>query len=103
MSEPRIDCDQADVVGEDAVFAPPLPCRRRFSSFWDFVVRGWRPVAAWVGVGVMVVHGWILPLLPYTGAAPVEIDWLGVTAFLTFIFGPLVVARTVEKLRGVTS
>lgn len=80
-----------------------LPPRRPFASFWDFCVRAYRPVAAWVGVLTMIVHGLIIPLLPVFGRAPVAIDWMGVTAFLTVIFGPLVVARTVEKLNGVTS
>lgn len=80
-----------------------LPTRRPFASFWDFVVRAYRPVAAWVGVVTMAVHGVIIPLLPVFGVAPVAIDWMGVSAFLGVIFGPLVVARTVEKIQGVTS
>jgi len=81
----------------------PLPPRRPFAGVWDFVVRAWRPVAAWSGVGSIVVHGVILPLLPVFGVAPVAIDWVGVSAFLGVVFGPLVVTRTVEKLNGVTS
>lgn len=81
----------------------PLPPRRPFAGFWDFVVRAWRPVAAWIGVATIAVHGVVIPLLPVFGLAPVPIDWLGVSAFLGVIFGPLVVARTVEKINGVTS
>lgn len=87
----------------DLAFMDPLPTRRGFSSFWDFVVRGYRPVAAWIGVVTMAVHGVVIPLLPVFGHLPVAVDWLGVSAFLGVIFGPLVVARTVEKLNGVTS
>lgn len=81
----------------------PLPPRRPIASVWDFAVRAYRPAAAWVGVVTMIVHGVVLPLLPVFGQRPVAIDWVGVTAFLSVIFGPLVVARTVEKLNGVTS
>lgn len=81
--------------------APPL--RRPFTGLWDFVVRAYRPTAAWIGVGTMLIHGIILPCLPLFGTAPVAIDWMGVSAFLTVVFGPLVVARTVEKIQGVTS
>lgn len=79
------------------------PVRRKFASLWDFVVRAYRPVAAWIGVLTMMVHGVILPMLPVFGAAPVAIDWLGISTFLGVVFGPLVVARTVEKIQGVTS
>lgn len=81
----------------------PLPPRRPFSSFWDFIVRAYRPVAAWIGVLTMLVHGVVIPLLPVFGRAPVAIDWTGVSVFLGVIFGPLVVARTIEKLNQVTS
>lgn len=84
----------------DAIHAPP---RLPFVSFWDFVVRAYRPVAAWVGVATMIVHGVMIPCLPLFRQPPVAIDWMGVSAFLTVIFGPLVVARTIEKLNGVTS
>lgn len=80
-----------------------LPPRRPFASFWDFCVRAYRPVAAWVGVATMLVHGVIIPSLPLFGVLPVAVDWIGVSAFLGVIFGPLVVARTVEKVQGVTS
>ncbi|WP_370236559.1 hypothetical protein [Brevundimonas sp.] len=80
-----------------------LPDRRPIGGLWDFAVRAYRPTAAWVGVMTMLVHGVIVPLLPVFGRAPVAIDWVGVSAFLGVIFGPLVVARTVEKVRGVTS
>lgn len=80
-----------------------LPPRRPFASLWDFCVRAYRPFAAWVGVVTMAVHGVVIPLLPVFGHAPVAIDWVGVSTFLGVIFGPLVVARTVEKLNGVTS
>lgn len=83
--------------------APSAPVRRPFASFWDFVVRGYRPVAAWIGAGTALVHGMIIPMLPVFGRAPVAIDWMGVAAFLGVLWGPLVVARTVEKIRGVTS
>lgn len=79
------------------------PIRRKFASVWDFVVRAYRPVAAWIGVLTMAVHGVILPMLPVFGAPPVAIDWLGISTFLGVVFGPLVVARTVEKIQGVTS
>lgn len=94
----QIGCGQCEVIHADE-----LPPRRPFSSFWDFVVRAYRPVGAWVGVATMIVHGVVIPLLPVFGTAPVAIDWLGVTAFLGICWGPPVVARTVEKLRGVTS
>lgn len=81
----------------------PLPPRRPINSLWDFAVRAYRPAAAWVGVATMIVHGVVVPLLPVFGHRPVSIDWVGVTAFLGVIFGPLVVARTVEKMNGVTS
>lgn len=84
-----------------AVTTPPA--RRAFSSFWDFMVRGYRPLAAWVGLGTMLVHGMIIPLLPVFGRPVVGVDWMGVSTFLGVVFGPLVVARTVEKVRGVTS
>lgn len=80
-----------------------LPPRRPLAGLWDFTVRGYRPTAAWVGVACMVVHGVVVPLLPLFGHAPVAIDWMGVSAFLGVIYGPLVVARTVEKINGVTS
>lgn len=80
-----------------------LPCRRPIAGLWDFVVRAYRPVAAWVGVLTMLVHGVVIPLLPVIGVAPVATDWMGVNAFLAVVFGPLVVARTVEKVQGVTS
>lgn len=83
-----------------AVTAPP---RRRFVSFWDFVVRGYRPVAAWIGAGTALVHGMIIPMLPVFGRPPVAIDWMGVAAFLGVLWGPLVAARTIEKIQGVTS
>lgn len=83
--------------------APDLPQRRPFSGPWDFAVRAYRPFAAWIGVLTMAVHGVLLPILPLLGVAPVAIDWMGVSAFLGVIFGPLVVARSVEKLNGVTS
>lgn len=79
------------------------PVRRKFASVWDFVVRAYRPVAAWIGVLTMAVHGVILPMLPVFGVSPVAIDWLGISTFLGVVFGPLVVARTVEKIQGVTS
>lgn len=79
------------------------PVRRKFASVWDFVVRAYRPVAAWIGVLTMAVHGVILPMLPVFGVPPVAIDWLGISTFLGVVFGPLVVARTVEKIQGVTS
>ncbi len=79
------------------------PVRRKFASLWDFVVRAYRPVAAWIGVLTMAVHGVILPMLPVFGVPPVAIDWLGISTFLGVVFGPLVVARTVEKIQGVTS
>jgi hypothetical protein len=79
------------------------PARKPFASFWDFCVRAYRPVAAWVGVGTALVHGVIIPLLPVFGVAPVAIDWMGVSTFLGVLFGPLVAARTIEKLNGVTS
>lgn len=79
------------------------PARRPFASFWDFVVRAYRPLAAWIGVASMFVHGVLIPSLPLFGVAPVAIDWMGVSTFLGVIFGPLVVARTVEKINGVTS
>jgi hypothetical protein len=63
----------------------------------------YRPAAAWIGVVTMAVHGVALPLLPVFGAAPVAIDWVGLSAFLGVVFGPLIVARTVEKIQGVTS
>lgn len=81
----------------------PLPPRQPFSSVWDFIVRAYRPLAAWIGLLTMVVHGVAIPLLPVFGHAPVAIDWMGVSAFLGVVFGPLVVARTVEKINGVTS
>lgn len=84
-----------------AVTTPPA--RRPFSSFWDFMVRAYRPLAAWVGLGTMLVHGMIIPLLPVFGRPVVVVDWMGVSTFLGVVFGPLVVARTVEKVRGVTS
>ncbi len=87
----------------EAEINDPLPPRRPVSGFWDFVVRGWRPVGAWAGVGAIVVHGLVIPLLPVFGRAPVAVDWLGLAAFLGLVFGPLVAARTVEKLNGVTS
>ena len=87
----------------EAEINEPLPPRRRFSSVWDFIVRAYRPAAAWVGVVTMAVHGVVIPLLPVFGHAPVAIDWMGVAAFLGVIYGPLVAARTVEKLNGVTS
>ncbi len=93
----EIVCDLCQVAHLD------LPERRPFSSWWDFTVRGWRPIAAWIGVGTMAVHGIVVPGLPLLGHAPVAIDWTGVSVFLGVIFGPLVVARTVEKLNGVTS
>lgn len=80
-----------------------LPCRRPIAGLWDFIVRAYRPVAAWVGVLTMAVHGVVIPMLPVFGVAPVAIDWMGVNAFLAVVFGPLVVARTVEKVQGVTS
>ena len=83
--------------------APTPPPRRKFSGLWDFVVRAYRPAAAWIGVVTMGVHGVVLPLLPVFGAAPVAIDWVGLSAFLGVVFGPLVAARTVEKIQGVTS
>lgn len=87
----------------DLAFSDPLPPRRAFSSFWDFVVRGYRPIGAWVGVATMLVHGVVIPLLPVFGQLPVAVDWLGVCAFLGVCWGPPVVARTIEKLNGVTS
>jgi len=86
-----------------ASMATPAPPRRPFTSVWDFVVRAYRPFAAWIGVGTALVHGVIIPLLPLFGRAPVAIDWMGVAAFLGVLWGPLVAARTVEKLKGVTS
>lgn len=83
--------------------APAAPTRRGFVSLWDFVVRAYRPTAAWIGVMTMGVHGVVLPLLPLFGVPPVAIDWMGLSAFLGVIFGPLVVTRTVEKIQGVTS
>ena len=80
-----------------------LPARRPIGGLWDFAVRAYRPAAAWVGVLTMLVHGVMVPLLPVFGRPPVAIDWVGVSAFLGVIFGPLVVARTVEKIQGVTS
>lgn len=80
-----------------------LPKRRPIGGLWDFAVRAYRPAAAWVGVLTMLVHGVMVPLLPVFGRPPVAIDWVGVSAFLGVIFGPLVVARTVEKIQGVTS
>lgn len=80
------------------------PVRGPFLSVWDFVVRAYRPVAAWVGVATAVVHGVILPLLPVlTDRAAIAIDWAGVSTFLGVLWGPVVVARTIEKLKGVTS
>ena len=80
-----------------------LPERRPILGLWDFAVRAWRPVAAWIGVLSIAVHGVVIPLLPVFGRAPVAIDWVGLAAFLGLVFGPLVVARTVEKMNGVTS
>ena len=80
-----------------------LPPRRPIAGVWDFAVRAYRPAAAWVGVLTMLVHGVVVPMLPVFGVAPVAIDWVGVSSFLGVIFGPLVVARTVEKIQGVTS
>lgn len=91
---------QMDAEGAVTRVTPPRP---PFRSFWDFVVRAYRPVAAWIGVLTMLVHGVLLPVLPLFRIAPVAIDWMGVSAFLGVIFGPLVVARTVEKINGVTS
>lgn len=79
------------------------PVRLPFLSFWDFVVRAYRPVAAWVGVGTALVHGVVIPLLPVFGQLPVAVDWMGVSAFLGVLWAPVVVARTVEKIQGVTS
>ena len=80
-----------------------LPGRRPIAGVWDFVVRAYRPTAAWAGVASIIVHGVVIPLLPVFGRPPVAIDWMGLAAFLGVVFGPLVVSRTVEKLQGVTS
>ena len=81
----------------------PRPIRRPFRSLWDFCVRAWRSVAAWLGVMTIAVNGVALPSLPLWGHAPVAVDWVGLAAFLSVVFGPLVIVRTVEKLNGVTS
>jgi hypothetical protein len=84
--------------------APPAPPPRKpFASFWDFCVRAYRPVAAWVAIGTALVNGMVLPMLPVFGVAPVAIDWVGVSTFLGVLLGPIGVARTIEKLNGVTS
>lgn len=96
------ECGLEDLI-QGPPIGDPLPPRRPIEGVWDFAVRAWRPVAAWIGVATIAVHGVILPMLPVFGVAPVAIDWMGVAAFLGLVFGPLVVARTVEKINGVTS
>ena len=81
----------------------PLPERKPISSLWDFVVRGYRPVAAWCGVLTILTFGVVLPLARLFGVDPGPTDWFGVSAFVGVVFGPIVVTRSFEKKWGVTS
>ena len=56
-----------------------------------------------MAIGTALVNGMVLPMLPVFGVAPVAIDWVGVSTFLGVLLGPIGVARTIEKLNGVTS
>lgn len=79
-----------------------VPDRPPFRSFWDFVVRGWRPVTCWICSAVLVVNGLVLPLAQLWGVAVTPLSWAEMSLFV----GGLIAAgtqRTIEKINGVTS
>lgn len=80
-----------------------LPPRRPIGGAWDFMVRGYRPTAAWAGVATIITFGIVKPIAELTGLQTAPTDWLGVSSFIAVVFGPIVVTRTFEKWAGVTS
>lgn len=80
----------------------PLPPRRRFSSPWDFVVRGYRPIGCWVAVITLFVHLVVLPIADLFGRHVERLSAVELATIVTLL-GLGWHQRSKEKREGLTS
>lgn len=105
MSEPTRLKELFDqLVEEMKARGVPMPpaVTGQWGTVGRFIRGGWRSIAAWVCIAVLIVNGIVLPLARLWGFQGEAMDWPGLAAFIAGL-AALAHYRSHDLEKGVTT